>query len=103
MGIFPNENAAARPYRDTQQHEYCSRIGRVMSATVLSPDPAAPPTIHSCPACSHWLPDGTLACPDCHTLTYGQYLGELAFSAQQLEQQQKWVEAKERWKKALTW
>lgn len=60
-------------------------------------------TIHSCPSCSHWLPDGTLACPDCQTLTYGQHLGELAASAQMLEQQQKWVEARERWRSALAW
>lgn len=59
--------------------------------------------INSCPACAHWLPEGTLACPDCRALTYGKYLTELAFSAQQLEQQQKWVEAKERWQMALSW
>ena len=53
-----------------------------MSATVLPPELATPETIHSCPNCSHWLPDGTLACPDCQTLTYGQYLGRLASGAQ---------------------
>jgi Zn-dependent protease len=73
------------------------------TSTAIPSEPVPPATIHSCPACSHWLPDGTLACPDCQALTYGQYLGELAFSAQQLEQQQKWVEAKERWLKALAW
>ena len=74
-----------------------------MSATVLSPEPAAPPAIHSCPACSHWLPDGTLACPDCHTLTYGQHLGMLAAAAQQLEQEQRWAEARDNWRSALKW
>ena len=74
-----------------------------MSATVLSPEPAAPPTIHSCPACSHWLPDGTLACPDCHTLTYGQHLSMLAAAAQQLEQEQRWAEARDNWRSALKW
>jgi Zn-dependent protease len=59
--------------------------------------------IHNCPSCSHWLPEGTLACPDCQTLTYGVYLSQLATSAQQLEQEQKWVEARERWKSALRW
>jgi Zn-dependent protease len=49
------------------------------------------------------LPDGTLACPDCRALTYGKYLSELAYSAQQLEQQAKWAEAKERWQMALSW
>jgi Zn-dependent protease len=75
-----------------------------MAATSTIPsEPVPPQTIHSCPSCSHWLPDGTLACPDCQALTYGQYLGELAYSAQQLEQEQKWVEARERWKSALAW
>lgn len=74
-----------------------------MPATVLPAEPAAPPTIHSCPSCSHWLTDGTLACPDCHTLTYGQHLGELAASAQQLEQELKWAEARDRWHSALQW
>lgn len=74
-----------------------------MEATVLPPEPAAPSTIHSCPSCSHWLPDGTLACPDCQTLTYGQYLGSLAASAQQLEEEQKWPEARDRWRSALQW
>lgn len=59
--------------------------------------------IHNCPTCSHWLPDGTLACPDCQTLTYGVHLSQIAHSAQQLEQEQKWAEARERWKSALVW
>ena len=59
--------------------------------------------IHNCPSCSHWLPEGTLACPDCQTLTYGVYLSQIAYSAQQLEQEQKWAEARERWKSALRW
>ncbi len=59
--------------------------------------------IHNCPTCSHWLPDGTLACPDCQTLTYGVHLSQIAYSAQELEQEQKWAEARERWKSALQW
>ena len=59
--------------------------------------------IHSCPSCSHWLPEGTLACPDCQTLTYGVHLSQIAYSAQALEQEQKWTEARERWKSALAW
>jgi hypothetical protein len=69
-----------------------------MQSTVLPPEPAPPIAIHSCPSCSHWLPDGTLACPDCQTLTYGQHLGALAASAQELEMKQKWVEARDRWR-----
>jgi len=73
------------------------------TATTISAEPAPPPEIHSCPSCSHWLPDGTLACPDCNTLTYGLYLRELAGSAQQFEQQGKWAEARERWNSTLKW
>jgi Zn-dependent protease len=74
-----------------------------MSATVLPPEPAPPSVINSCPSCSHWLPDGTLACPDCQTLTYGQHLAGIAVEAQQLEQEQKWAEARDRWRSALQW
>jgi Zn-dependent protease len=74
-----------------------------MSATVLPPEPLAPTTIHNCPSCSHWLPDGTLACPECQALTYGQHLSRLAAEAQALEQQQLWVEARDRWRSALQW
>jgi Zn-dependent protease/uncharacterized Zn finger protein (UPF0148 family) len=73
------------------------------TAPELSNEPALPETIHSCPACSHWLTEGTLACPDCQALTYGRYLSEVAQSAQQLEQEQQWAEARERWRSALQW
>jgi Zn-dependent protease len=73
------------------------------TATTFSPEPAPPPEIHSCPSCSHWLADGALACPDCNTLTYALYLRDLAGSAQQLEQQGKWAEARERWRSTLKW
>jgi Zn-dependent protease len=73
------------------------------NVSVLPPEPAAPEVIHSCPSCSHWLPDGTLACPDCQTLTYGVHLGQIAHSAQELEQEQKWAEARDRWRSALVW
>ena len=74
-----------------------------MSATVLPPETAPPSIINSCPNCSHWLPDGTLACPDCQTLTYGQHLAGIAAEAQQLEQHLKWAEARDRWHSALQW
>ncbi|MFP5268324.1 MAG: site-2 protease family protein [Acidobacteriota bacterium] len=74
-----------------------------VNTTVLPPEPATPAAIHNCPACSHWLPEGSLACPDCQTLTYGVHLSQLAFLAQQLEAQQKWAQARERWISALAW
>ncbi len=73
------------------------------AAAVLPPEPAAPEPIHSCPSCSHWLPEGTLACPDCQTLTYGAHLSDLALSAQQLETEGKWIEARDRWRSTLMW
>ncbi len=78
-----------------------------MSTTaLLPPEPATPhdpEPIHNCPSCSHWLPEGTLACPDCQTLTYGRYLSEVAHSAQQLEAESKWTEARDRWRSMLAW
>ena len=72
-----------------------------MDATVLPVAPAPPVTINTCPNCSHWLPDGTLVCPDCQALTYGQYLAGLSAQAQQLEMDGKLDEARELWKQAL--
>ncbi len=73
------------------------------AASVLPPEPAPPQVIHSCPNCSHWLSEGTLACPDCQTLTYGQHLSSLAAEAQALERQGQWPEARDRWRSALQW
>jgi len=72
-----------------------------MSATVLPPEIAPPMTINSCPSCSHWLPDGTLACPDCQALTYAQYLAGISSSAQRLEQEGKLAEARDMWQHTL--
>lgn len=75
-----------------------------MPATVLNSQPAQPPeAIHNCPNCSHWLTEGTLACPDCHAIIYGNYLGDLAAGAQMLEQQRLWTQARDRWREALAW
>ncbi len=74
-----------------------------MNTTVLPPEPAPPAVIHNCPSCSHWLPEGSLACPECHTLTYGVHLSQIANQAQQLEQEQRWAQARERWTAALAW
>lgn len=66
--------------------------------------PAAPPEpIHNCPQCSHWLPEGTLACPECQAVVYAQHLRVLASRAAQLEQEQKWAEAREVWVSMLAW
>ena len=64
----------------------------------------APPTpIHNCPQCSHWLPEGTLACPECATIVYSQHLRELASIASRQEQEQKWGEARDTWDSMLAY
>jgi Zn-dependent protease/uncharacterized Zn finger protein (UPF0148 family) len=74
-----------------------------MSATVAGNENIAPEAVHNCPSCGHWLTEGTLACPDCHTLAYGAHLSQIAGQAQQLEQAQKWAEARARWQATLPW
>ena len=52
------------------------------------PDPfTAPDPVFNCPQCSHYLPPGTLACPDCHALIYTLHVGHIAKAAQSLELQ----------------
>ena len=69
--------------------------------TTLPQPPLTPQVIHNCPNCSHWLPEGTLACPDCHTLTYGDQLESFAAEAQALERTSRFAEAREQWRAAL--
>ena len=73
------------------------------SIAILPAEPAAPEPIHSCPNCSYWLPEGTLACPDCQALTYGRHLSQMAYAARQLEQGGKWPEARDLWRSTLAW
>ncbi|GAA3748458.1 site-2 protease family protein [Terriglobus aquaticus] len=63
----------------------------------------APERVYSCPQCSHWIPEGTLACPDCHTLIYGEHLNRLAAAAARAEHEGKRLEARELWTQALDW
>jgi Zn-dependent protease len=67
--------------------------------------PAIPPPqpIHNCLQCSHWLPEGTLACPECNTIVYSAHLRQFANLAAQQEQEQKWAEARETWGSMLAW
>lgn len=63
----------------------------------------APEAIFNCPECSHWLPPGTLACPDCHAMVYAAHLRKLAIAATAEENAQHWTEAREIWQTALHW
>ena len=67
------------------------------------PAQSAPVPVFSCPACSHYLPEGTLACPDCGALAYAEHLRTLAIVATEQENAQHWTEAHEIWQSLLQW
>ena len=64
---------------------------------------AEPAPIHNCPECTLWLAEGTLACPECHSIVYAQYLNQLGQLALTQEQEQKWPEARVTWQQMLVW
>ena len=66
----------------------------------LPPDPTP---VYSCPQCSHFIAEGTLACPDCGSLVYGEHLAGLAGAAQNLEREKRWEEARAAWSAARAW
>lgn len=79
-----------------------------MTATTFSePEPIeavqAPLPVYNCSSCSHYLPEGSLACPECGTLAYGPHLNALAASAAGAEHAGNLIEARERWAEALRW
>ena len=65
--------------------------------------PPAPAPIYNCPRCSHWLQEGTLACPECGSLVYAEHIAGLATAAQQMEREQHWPEARAAWGAAMEW
>ena len=71
-----------------------------MEAVARVPEPAP---IFNCPRCSQYLPEGSLACPECGTLAYGEHVAGLATSAQQMEAEKRWPEARAVWGEALGW
>ena len=71
-----------------------------MDEVVLPPDP---PPLYNCPRCSHWLPEGTLACPECGALVYADHIAGLATAAQQMEREKRWPEARAAWGAAIHW
>jgi Zn-dependent protease len=64
---------------------------------------SAPPPIYNCRVCSHYLPAGTLACPECGALVYGPHVAKVADAAQTLEGESRWDEARATWSSALQW
>ncbi len=69
-----------------------------------SGSPVAPPEpIHNCASCSLWLPEGTLACPECNAVVYQQHLRRLGSVATQFEVEEKWTEARAAFVSMLAW
>jgi Zn-dependent protease len=62
-----------------------------------------PEPVHNCASCSLWLPEGTLACPECNTVVYQQHLRRLGSLATQLETEQKLPEARAAFVAMLEW
>ena len=63
----------------------------------------APPPVYNCPACSHWLPPGSLECPDCQALVYADHMKLVATRALTAESEKRWGEAREIWQTGLAW
>ncbi len=74
-----------------------------VAGTVAAPEIGTAEPIFNCPQCAHWLPEGTLACPECETIIYSEHLRRIAIVATNEENSQHWVEAREIWHKALSW
>ena len=67
------------------------------------PAPTLPAPIFNCPQCSRWLPEGTLACPECDTIVYSQHLREIALDATAKESAKELAQARDAWVLALEW
>jgi Zn-dependent protease len=63
----------------------------------------APEPIFNCPQCSHWIPAGTVACPDCQTIIYSEHLRRIAVDATQAEREQHWAASRDLWQTTLPW
>ncbi len=79
-----------------------------MAATTFSESAAPeslvePEPVYNCARCSHYLPPGSLACPECNTLAYGPHLNRLAAAAAAAEREPNLPVARERWTDALAW
>ena len=83
----------------SQQSIHQERQAHIATPTLID----APAPVTNCPDCSLWLPPGTLACPDCHAITYARYLNGLAQTATAQEQASDWIAARQTWHQALAW
>ncbi len=65
--------------------------------------PSEPVAVYNCPQCSHYLHEGTLVCPECGALVYGEHVSGLAQVAQRMEGEKRWEDARNAWGEALAW
>ena len=63
----------------------------------------APEAVYNCPECSHWLPPGTMGCPECGAVVYAQHMKRVATAALAEEGAEHWGEAREIWRQGLQW
>ena len=75
-------------------------MGTLVQQTQPLPSPAP---VFNCRQCSRFLPEGTLACPDCGAVVYVQHVAALAGTAQTLERERRWPEARAAWTEVLAW
>lgn len=73
------------------------------SVAAATPEVGVPEPVFNCPQCSRWLPEGTLACPECETIVYSDHLRKIALAAGNEESAKHWAEAREVWRSALAW
>lgn len=75
----------------------------VTAQTAAIPHIEAPEPVFNCPQCSHWLPAGTVACPDCQHIIYSTHLRRLATAASEQERNQQFAAARDLWQSTLAW
>ena len=80
-----------------------STAGTDLSTVGPLPVPEVPEPIYNCAQCSHWLAEGTLACPECGHIVYSEHLRELAIEASAEEREKQWGAARATWERALAW
>jgi Zn-dependent protease len=74
-----------------------------VEAAAAPESPRVPETIYNCPSCSHYLPPGTMACPECQAIIYSGHLRTLAVQAANAEKEQRFDEARALWRQTLDW
>ncbi len=75
-----------------------SAVSASVPETLQPPEP-----VYNCLQCSHYLPPGTLACPECQAIVYSGHLRAIALEATAAEKEQRLEDAKTLWRQTLDW